>query len=300
MLNEHYNAINNEYAVWLKTLGFSKSIVYNYPLSIVYFFEWLQNKNIANIALLNATHIHSYFEYLQQRPNQRRAGGLSDAHLNKNFDAIDKLLEFLHQMNIHTAPTPTNYRIAQNKNALIEKIQPLTQEEIKILYNNIGNTYSRFSFKEKERKHEQLKLIFALYYACGLRRSEGYELTVKDVDFDRKTIFVKQGKGYKDRIVPMNRSVYNTLQHYIYNFRNTLKLSHQRLFINTTYLLNVSLQELQRICDNEAIQGKLITLHTLRHSIATHLLQNGMSIENIALFLGHSSLESTQIYTHLI
>jgi integrase/recombinase XerD len=300
MINEHYKAICKEYAVWLATLGFSKSLVYNYPLSIKYFFEWLQEKNIAHIALLDTSHINHYFEYLQHRPNKRRSGGLSNAHLNKNFDAVDKLLEFLHQMNMHTAPTPTNYRIAQNTNALIEKIQPLTQEEIKILYANIENTYAHFSFTLRQQKHEQLKVVFALYYACGLRRSEGYELTIKDVDFDRKTIFIKQGKGYKDRIIPMNKNVYDTLQHYIYNFRNTLKLSHQRLFIHGTYMQNKNLQDLQNVCDNEAIKSKHITLHTLRHSIATHLLQNGMSIENIALFLGHSSLESTQIYTHIV
>lgn len=299
-MNEQYKAIQEEYSVYLKTVGFSKSIVYNYPLSIVYFFEWLQSKGISAITHITQTHINNYFEYLQQRPNQRRTGGLSDAHLNKNFDAIDKLLEFLHQININTVPPPTNYRIVQDKQALIEKIQPLTQEEIKLLYSNIENTYPKSVFTIKERRHEQLKLIFALYYACGLRRSEGYRLTIKDVDFDRKTIFVKQGKGYKDRIVPMNKSVYDTLQNYIYNFRNTLKLPHQRLFINGTYTLNVYLQHLQSVCDDEAIKSKHITLHTLRHSIATHLLQNGMSIENISLFLGHSSLESTQIYTHLI
>jgi integrase/recombinase XerD len=98
----------------------------------------------------------------------------------------------------------------------------------------------------------------------------------------------------------MNTNVYNALQHYIYNFRNLQKLKHKRLFITGAYSLNVSLQRLQQATNNEAIQAKHITLHTLRHSIATHLLQNGMSIESIALFLGHSSLESTQVYTHLI
>lgn len=300
MMNENFKTVCNEYAVWLNTLGFSGGLVYDYKFRVRDFFEWLQTKNINAVNLINQKHIENYFEYLQTRPNKRRKGGLSVAHLNHNFMAIDKLLEFLHQMNLQTAPIPTNFRIKPDKQERINKIKPLTQEEINILQAHIEETYSHYPFKHREKKHEQLKLIFALYYGCGLRRGEGYKLTSNDIDFDKKTIFVKQGKNYKDRIVPMNAGVYNTLQHYIYNFRNLLKLPHKRLFITDTYTLNVSLRELQKVCNNESIQSKHLTLHLLRHSIATHLLQNGMSIESIALFLGHSSLESTQVFTHLI
>ena len=139
-----------------------------------------------------------------------------------------------------------------------------------------------------------------LYYACGLRRTEGHNLKIKDVDFDKKTIFIRQGKNYKDRIIPMNNSVHKALEHYIYNFRNLKKVKHNRLFLYTTGTLNNNLQRLQQINNNEQIKSKKLTLHILRHSIATHLLQNGISIENIAKFLGHSTLDSTQIYTNII
>jgi len=62
----------------------------------------------------------------------------------------------------------------------------------------------------------------------------------------------------------------------------------------------IRLNKMQEISDNQSLRTKNITLHTLRHSIATHLLQNGMDLEQISRFLGHSSLESTQIYTHLV
>ena len=299
-MNDSFKNIAKEYAVWLTAIGFSNSVTYNYKNAAFDFFAWLQTKSLQQINLITQTHITQYFEFLQTRSNKRKTGALSAAHLNKHFDCIDKLLEFLHHAGMQNVPLPTAYRIRQDKKAREKKIQPLTQEEIKILQNNITNTYSYYAFEIREKKHEELKLIFALYYACGLRRNEGYKLTVNEIDFERKTIFIKQGKGYKDRIVPMNTNVYNALQHYIYNFRNLQKLKHKRLFITGAYSLNVSLQRLQQATNNEAIQAKHITLHTLRHSIATHLLQNGMSIESIALFLGHSSLESTQVYTHLI
>ena len=98
----------------------------------------------------------------------------------------------------------------------------------------------------------------------------------------------------------MSEGVYKGLQDYIYNFRNKLKLPHNRLFLKHKNQLNQMLKHLQNTCEDEQIQQKRLSMHVLRHSIATHLLQNGMSIENISQFLGHSSLESTQIYTHLV
>jgi integrase/recombinase XerD len=295
MLHDNYNSIKNEYAVWLNTLGFSGGVVTDYRDRIKDFFEWLQTKNVNQINIVNQKHIENYFDYLQVRKSKRANRALSVSHLNHNFLAIDKLLEFLHQMGMSQAPTPTNYRIKPDKEQRIKNIQPLTKEEIKQLQINIDNSYSQLPFKQREQKQEQLKLIFALYYGCGLRRNEAYKLTVNDIDFDKKTLFVKQGKNYKDRIIPMNTGVCKALENYIYNYRNLQKVNHKRLFLSTTGTLNNSLQALQKLTDID----KKLTLHILRHSIATHLLQAGMSIESIALFLGHSSLESTQIYTHL-
>ena len=98
----------------------------------------------------------------------------------------------------------------------------------------------------------------------------------------------------------MSDNVYKALQHYIYNFRNQIRCGHDRLFVQKKITLSVDLRHLHRQCDNEEIKRKRLHFHILRHSIATHLLQNGMSVENIARFLGHSCLESTQIYTHII
>jgi integrase/recombinase XerD len=295
MLNPNYQNIRTDYAVWLTTLGFSSGVVKDYKDRVKDFFEWLQNKNVNAVNLIQQNHIAVYFEYLQTRKSKRANRALSISHLNHNFLAIDKLCEYLHQMGLHTAPTPTNYRLKPDKLQRIKNIQPLTIDEVKALQTNITNAYSQTDFKLREQKQEELKLILALYYGCGLRRNEGYKLTVNDIDFEKKTIFVKQGKNYKDRIIPMNTGVLKALEHYIYNFRNLHKLPHKRLFISTTGTLNNSLQHLQQLTTID----KKLTLHILRHSIATHLLQNGMSIESIALFLGHSSLESTQIYTHL-
>ncbi|MFN5848401.1 MAG: tyrosine-type recombinase/integrase [Chitinophagales bacterium] len=299
-MTRNFTEIWTEYVRWLDTLGFSNGLIYDYKGRIKDFIEWLESNQVSDIKNFTQKHLSAYSEYLQSRKNKRRGGGLGTSHLNHNFMALDKFCEFLHQIGMDTAPIPQNYRIRQEKNERIYKIETLTKEEIKTLQDNIINTYKQMTFIEKEAKQEQLKLVFALFYGCGIRRTEGANLQIDDIDFDKRTIFIRQGKNYKDRVIPMSTGVYKALENYIYNFRNTKKLKHRRLFIHSIGTVSDSLKELQNTCENETLKSKRLTLHILRHSIATHLLQNGMSIENIALFLGHSSLESTQIYTHLV
>lgn len=308
-MNTNFTELQNAYTRWLNTLGFSQSIEYRYTRHTQEFFDYLQAKGITHVTQLSAKHIREYFSYLQTRPNKiTGTGGLGSAHLNKNFDAVDKFLEFLHQMGMDSAPQPTKYRISQSLQELIDQIQPFTQEEIKELQANIKNIYPQYTHLLREKKQEQLKLVFVLCYACGMRRKEAYRLEVKDIDFDKKTIFIRQGKGYKDRIIPANRNVMKALEDYIYNFRNLYngtehcrrKPGHNRLLIDNVCILGRDLKELQRVTPVSSVKNKNLAFHILRHSIATHLLQNGMSVENIGKFLGHSSLDSTQIYTHII
>jgi integrase/recombinase XerD len=296
-----YNNIIKEYVIWLDTLGYSNDILMSCKVCVQAFLKWLENKNIKNINQLTIEHINDSHFYIETRPNKIfKERLLSNVYLNKNYFAIDKLLEFLHQYGQDNVPVPTNKRMKIDLQERINKIEILTQEEIKTLYKSIPNTHLKVPFEQRQFKQAELKLIFALYYGCGLRRNEGYNLCIQDVDFDKKTVFVKQGKNYKDRFVPMSTGVYKELQDYIYNYRHQLKLNHNYLFICDKQTMRIKLRNLQSHCEDENIRAKHLTLHGLRHSIATHLLQNGMSLENIALFLGHSSLDSTQIYTHLI
>ena len=145
--------------------------------------------------------------------------------------------------------------------------------------------------------------MLSIYYGCGLRKSEGINLEVNDILFERKLVHVKKSKNNQERYVPITASNLKYVEQYIYNARSLLlneDITEDSLFINekgraltgqTLYL------RLKQLCEKAKI-NKQIGLHTLRHSIATHLLQAGIELEQIALFLGHRSLESTQIYTH--
>jgi integrase/recombinase XerD len=298
-MNEQFIFLHKSYLQWLNNLGYSKSTQDICNNAIKQFFSWLSSQNIHEINELENNHIQQYFDYLQTRNNKNKAGALSKTYLNKQFDAIDKFLSFLHQQGFNKILPPTNYRLKENEEDRIYQINPFNQLEIKELRENISSSCCHLPFEAREKREQQLKLAFVLFYACGLRKSEGFKLKIQDIDFDRKTLFVKQGKNYKDRIIPLNSNVLKALEEYIYDFRNLQTKEHNFLFLNPEITLIYWLRELKKRC-SEPIQEKRINLHSLRHSIATHLLQNGMNIETIAQFLGHSSIATTQLYTHFL
>ena len=127
------------------------------------------------------------------------------------------------------------------------------------------------------------------------------------MDFVRGFIYVREGKGGKERHVPMSKTVQEHLQNYITKGRPLFSKGKysKSLFLNYrgqpigSQSLYFRLKQLQQNCDCQQLKQKQIGLHTLRHSIATHLFQNNVALETIAQFLGHSTLESTQIYTHI-
>ena len=140
---------------------------------------------------------------------------------------------------------------------------------------------------------------------CG---SEGYYLNLSDIYWDKGILHVKKGKGYKERFVPLNKTNLKYLEYYVYDWRPLIMSdkTEDALFVSkkgrrmASQSMALRLKLLQQRTNDITLQQKNVRLHVLRHSIATHLLQNGMPLEKISRFLGHSSLESTQIYTHLL
>jgi integrase/recombinase XerD len=185
----------------------------------------------------------------------------------------------------------------------------LSQEEVKQLFkatNKEPGSYRTPTIKQ-EALSARDRAMLAVFYGCGLRRREGSSLEVDDLNFDRRILHVRKGKNYKERLVPFSKSSSKILQEYVYDHRPLLTKSNQisALFIGMTGKamtggsLYGRLKQLVLLTDNPDLINKDVGLHTLRHSIATHLLENGMSLPKIQRFLGHSSLESTQIYTHI-
>ncbi|MBE6148643.1 MAG: tyrosine recombinase XerD [Firmicutes bacterium] len=139
-------------------------------------------------------------------------------------------------------------------------------------------------------------------YASGLRVSELVDLKINNIDFNECVVRI-YGKGNKERIVPINDSSKNALSLYINDYRSYLLKSRdsEYVFINN-FGNKISRQGffkiLKKICEENGI-NKHVSPHTLRHSFATHLLNNGADLRVIQELLGHSNLTTTQIYSHL-
>lgn len=281
-------------------MGYAPSTVYQLPNYIHEFFHHLEQKNITRIEQLKTSHFKTYFEQLRSRANTRRGGGLSNNYLNKHLQGLYKFTEYLRQSGrLSLGSLNIDWETDDTK-----EIEYLTQTEITELYKategyNEGTPLEPFNARDRA--------MLTIFYGCGLRRNEGYSLDLSDINLDRQILHVRKGKNYKERFVPFNKTAANYIQEYIYDWRPLIvkTKTEEAFFISQrgvrmdTQSMAIRLKILQLRTDNVELQSKNVRLHVLRHSIATHLLQNGMSLEKIARFLGHTSLESTQVYTHI-
>ena len=166
----------------------------------------------------------------------------------------------------------------ENRIALV-----LTKEEIKKFMESFQNKKS--------------KLMVSFIYSCGFRVSEIINLKVRDLDFNEKIGYVRQAKGKKDRLFNIPSFLLEELK----------KQSEKQKQKNQEYLFSGpkgklsdrNIQKIVRIAAKRAGIEKPVHTHTLRHSFATHLLEDGVDIRKIQLLLGHSDLSTTQIYSHV-
>jgi len=153
---------------------------------------------------------------------------------------------------------------------------------VQTLFNKVSNL-----------KH---KTILAIIYSCGLRVSELINMQTRDIDDKRMLINIRSSKGNKDRQVQLTENILKLIKKY-YN-----------IYLPQEYLINgmnggkyssASIQKIIKAACKRAGIYKKVTPHTLRHSFATHLLENGTDIRFIQNILGHSNIQTTQIYTHV-
>jgi len=302
-----YKYIIQSFKEWLDILGYAETTVYSMPNYIRELLHYLESQGKTQVSQLENKDLQAYYRRLKQRSNTREGGGLSNSYLNKHLQALQKFSDYLRQTG--RLQLPKLYIPTEEDDQEIKDI--LSQEEIQQLYKAAGR-YPEPTERIAPWLYEALalrdKAMLTIFYACGLRRNEAVHLDISDLQTEKQYIYIKKGKNYKERLVPINATGISHLQNYLYESRprflrnekeEAFFISQRGKRINGQSLL-LRLKILMARTENTDLQQKEIGLHTLRHSIATHLLQNGMKLESIAKFLGHSSLESTQIYTHLL
>ncbi len=141
------------------------------------------------------------------------------------------------------------------------------------------------------------RLLLAMTYGCGLRCAEVRNLKVKDVDLDRGMVHVRQGKGRKDRYVPLGQMLKRGMLQYL-----EAEQPKQYLFTGKDSRSQLSQKGVQWVVKEARKKAKILkplSVHTLRHSYATHLLEDGLDILSIKDLLGHEAIETTLIYLHI-
>lgn len=296
VINENYRQLAENYYKHLLQLGYSSHYTKTRYHYINEFFNYLEQKGQTQIQKITTGQISEYYNYISHRPNKTEGGTLSQktthGHM-RNIKELFVMLQNKQQIKINPCSTLKFYYPISDS----EERTVLTQEEIQELY--------------KVTQSAQERAILSMAYGCGLRVGELAKCDIENVRLREKIMIVPDGKNSKRRVVPMSPGTVKDLADYYYNEREELTKGRDYKPAENAFMLNSRGGRMQKWTYNdilkvllertgrEYLQEKEISMHTLRHSIATHLIEKGVKVEQVRMFLGHSQLESTQIYTHI-
>lgn len=277
---------NNKYILIFKTYllgekGFPRTTISAYLLDVEEFFMYIEQKlKLTDIKLVNRTAIRSFMSQLQEL-------GYKKSSISRKVSALKIFFKLMIRKNIINS-NPLQYTTTIKKDRLLPTF--LTKEEVTKLLdlissNNLTNSRDR--------------AILELMYSSGLRISELASLNESDLDIYEGLVTVL-GKGSKERIVPVGDVALNFLRNYL-KFKSQSKFNEKALFINR-YGRRLSVRGIRKIVAHwvkTASLHKKVSPHTFRHTFATHLLESGCDLRSIQEMLGHKSLSTTNVYTHV-
>lgn len=252
----------------LRIQRYSESTIRNYKSALENFLK-LVDKKFSSIDEINAAVVEKYIFWMIDKKN------ISSSFQRTIVASIDKFFCL-----VVDNPLPIRHLYPKQ----IKQSLPdfLTPPEVKQLIDATNNL-----------KH---KCIVELLYAGGFRLSELLHLKITDIDSHNMIIRINNGKGKKDRVVMLSEKLLNDLRSYFREYKPV-----EFLFTGQTggMYSEKSVQSIVKEAASKAGINKHVTPHTLRHSFATHLIENGTDIRYIQELLGHKSVHTTEIYTHI-
>lgn len=213
--------------------------------------------------------------------------GLSPTSVGRIASAVRGFYKFL-LIDGHIEKNPSEDLVTPQKGFYLPRF--LNQTEIEELLV-VPDTSTELGLRDRA--------ILELMYACGLRVSEAAELQMKDIDIDAGVLTCK-GKGSKTRRVPVGKSAVEWLKSYLVLRRRKENIEVQNMFVS--FLGKpITRQDIHNFIKEYAGKAGLedVSAHTIRHSFATHLIQNSADIRSVQQMLGHADISTTQIYTHI-
>jgi len=274
----------SSFTVYLdKEKKLSKNTLESYKRDISQYLEYLNNTGILDISLTNKTTVITYLLNLQKngKATSTISRNLASIRSFYKFMLLNKLIEVDPTINLET---PKIERRAPNTLTLQEVDTLLTQP------------------LEDTNKGSRDKAMLELLYATGIRVTELISLNVEDINLDLG--FIRCNSSSKERVIPIGSIALNSLTKYIKEYRSNFmkNQNEQSLFLNYygNRLTRQGFWKIIKSYTEQAKIGKIITPHTLRHSFATHLIQNGADLRSVQEMLGHSDISTTQVYAHLM
>lgn len=266
-LTEHQKAAILRFKNYLSANRYSENTIKTYSDAMTIFLRYYAGKDIAEIKNRDVENFNN--EYIIKNK-------FSASFQNQVVNAI-KLF----------------FKVVQEKSIVVELIERPRRE------HRLPNILSKEEVKAILAAPTNLKhkMMLSLIYACGLRRSELLNLTLKDILSNRNILFIRQSKGKKDRIVPIGDKLIENLRAYYLLFKPKIWL-----FEGQTSGEKYAARSLELVLKKSIQLAKItkpVTLHWLRHSYATHLLESGTDLRFIQELLGHNSSRTTEIYTHV-
>lgn len=259
---------------------YSNETIDSYMNDLYKYYQYIKQKNL-NISNIKRKDIMGYTKYLRQKQ-------LSTNSINHNISVLRTFYKFLVISN-RFVTDPIEYLEVPRLRKTLPKV--LSYDEVKSLLDI--DLLNKYSYRNKA--------MLELMYATGLRVSELVNLKLNDIDLEMDLLRTI-GKGSKERIIPIGDYAIYFVKIYINEYRSQLlKENTDYVFLNN-HGKKLSRQSFYKLVKELAIKKNIKTEfspHTLRHSFATHLLDRGADIVSIKEMLGHSSLSTTQIYTHI-
>lgn len=282
--NHTYTRIQEEFNKYLKLKAYKTGNGRMYSVAVREFCIFLEQRGNSFFDV-STEDMTDYYTYLTTRPKyQGGAGTLSQSTINHHLFGLRIFFDWVMISNIKEA-MPVLPKFLRSKQV---PLPILTVDEIKEMYTACSSRLET--------------ALLSVAYGCGLRRNEIEHLNFTDINLINFILIVRQGKGNKRREVPLSKKVVIDLKEYLYHERKMKSdLKIHSLFLTSrgnafkgVYMNNMIIEIKNRV---PALVEKKVTLHTLRRSIATHLVENGADIYFIKNFLGHSVIDTTQIYT---
>jgi len=261
----------------------AKSTIHKYKADLERLFKYLQ---ITDINEINQNHLREYLNHIRQVYNY------TSSSIANKINILHHFFRFLHNSG-YISTNPAILIRPPRKKVKIPKVLNDIELE-KLLKEPDFNTDTRF-----KKYALRDKLIFTMFAYTGLRRTELINLNWNDINLGNKYLIVRKSKNKNQRIIPLHDRVIELLDKYL---SERLPLKNNALFIGRTgeRIHHNSLKNLfDRYIKIAGLSGKGYTIHTLRHTFVTRLLNKDVSLVNIKNLMGHRSLESTQIYLHM-